>query len=89
VDETEIVSLPLTGFRAPFNFSFLGTSEDKVRANNPNFYGNRGATFGRAFPLLQENYISIFLDTFLGAFTKLRRETGSFVMSVCPSAWNS
>jgi hypothetical protein len=26
---------------------------------------------------------------FLGAFAKLRKATISFVMSVCPSAWNN
>ena len=27
--------------------------------------------------------------SFLGAFTKLRKATTSFVMTVCPSAWNN
>jgi hypothetical protein len=28
-------------------------------------------------------------DTFLGAFVKLRKVDISFLMSVCPSAWNN
>jgi len=30
-----------------------------------------------------------FSTAFLGAFTNLRRATISFIMSVCPSAWNT
>jgi len=33
--------------------------------------------------------IRVLCETFLGAFAKLWKETVSFVMSVCPSAWNN
>jgi len=34
-------------------------------------------------------YFKVLLLQFLGMFEKLRKATISFVMSICPSAWNN